>query len=225
MAIFFGVVVLVGVIAWGIVRTDELSGLGRNASQVSFRNPHGALVSTSCEHLPEKQVFGTSLRQALPWITFAICIIVTLGGALLSVLGTVSVGMALMQIAASVAPALLIAFESYLRIRDKGTSWVLYVLILLGAVVGGALFGMPLFWLFTSSLSSADMSVWLNCAYCLVSDFGYTLGAGFAGALIGYRVKFSRTFEDGTTDTVEVSCRSVAYKALCERLDTQSEVQ
>lgn len=222
MAIFFIVVLLVGVGAWAIVRTDQLSGLGRNASEISFRNPHGALVSaTLCEKQPAKRSFGSSLVQAFPWITLVLCIVLTLVGVLIYSLGAQDPGNAVMQIMASVAPALLIAFESYLRIRDKGTSWVLYVLTLLGACVLGAVFGMPLFWFITAHTSAADVSVWVNGAYCALSDFGYAAGAGVVAALIRYRVKFTRHFEDGATDTIEVSSRSVAYKALCEHLDNE----
>ncbi len=219
MTIFLIVLLLVSVVSWAIVRTNELSGLGRNASEISFRNPHGALVSTTCENLPEKVPFKTSFKQAFPWITLLVCAVVTIVGAVVSSLSAASFGAVMMQLAASVAPALLISFETYLRIREKGTSWVLYVLVLLGAVLMGWACGIPLFWYVTSTMSPADVTVGINCIYCLINDVGYALGAAFAGARIGHRVRFKRTFADGATDTVEVSSEGIAYKGLCDHLD------
>lgn len=219
MTIFLIIILLVSVISWAIVRTNELSGLGRNASEISFRNPHGALVSTTCENLPEKVPFKTSFVQAFPWVTLLVCVVFTLAGVVASSLSAASFGATLMQIAASVAPALLISFETYLRIREKGTSWVLYVLVLLGAVLMGWACGIPLFWYVTSTMSPADVSVGINGLYCVINDVGYALGAAFAGARIGHRVCFKRTFADGATDSVEVSSEGVAYKGLCDHLE------
>lgn len=227
MVLFVAIVLVIGVLAWAVVKSDELAGLTPRTTGPNRAYPHGAVVAASCEKLPEPVPLRRQLRRALPWVSSAVFALIALAGVLCQQVGqTVSpdaysqvfyVGTVLMNAALSVLPPLGIALESYFRAGEKGKLFANYVVILLlGAVLGA------LVWLALDGASmalglwgtAAWASPWRSFLYAVASIAGYMVGSAFAVTLIGNRVTFVRTFADGHRDKVDVSERSAAFKAL-----------
>ena len=87
MGILFVFVAVVGVVSWGIVKSDELSGLGRRVKAGSLRHPHGKLEQVYCEHPPVRRPFSARLRSVLPVITLPLVVVMSLGALALEHLG------------------------------------------------------------------------------------------------------------------------------------------
>lgn len=227
MVWFAIIVVVVGVVAWAVVKSDELAGLTPRTTGPSRAYPHGKVVRAVCAKRPEPLTFGRSFRRALPWVSALVFAALALVGAVCQQIGQTAsptehsqmffAGSVLMNAALSVLPPLGIALEAYFRAGEKGKLFANYVIIL----VAGALLGAVLWlvcdaaWLACDAVGSAAWaSPWRSALYACVSIVGYLLGSAFAVTRIGNRVTFERTFADGHTDKVEVSDRSVAFKAL-----------
>lgn len=206
MEIFFAVVVVVSIAAWGIVRSDELSGLGRSVRMGSFRHPHGRLVAVSCEGaLPEKEPWARRFRRFVPWVTAAIILVASAVGVLANQVLLVQ------MVAGSVLSPAMVAFEGMLRQGDDKRRFAAFMAALIFGMAAGMIAVVPLTLLRMAGVELAmPLLVFLRIALSVV---GYAVGAAAAMAALGARVKFLRTFEDGVQNSVEVSTNSAAYGA------------
>lgn len=227
MIVFVAIVLVIGVLAWAVVKSDELAGLTPRTTGPNRAYPHGAVVAASCEKAPEPASFAQAFRKALPWGMSALFALIAMAGAVCQQVGaSVSpsehsqvffAGSVLMNAALSVLPPLGIALEAYFRAGEKGKLFANYVVILLlGAVLGALVWlAFDAVWLLADATGSAAWaSPWRSALYAWGSIAGYMVGSALAVTRIGNRVTFVRTFADGHRDKVEVSDRSVAFRAL-----------
>lgn len=227
MLLFVVVVLAIGLLAWAVVKSDELAGLTPRTTGPNRAYPHGAVVSAVCEKMPEPVGFKRAFRRSLPWGMSVLFAVIALAGAICQQTGAdispsehsqlFFVGTVLMNAALSVLPPLGIALEAYFRAGEKGKLFANYVVILLlGAVLGALVWlAFDAAWLLVDGAgASAWASPWRSAVYAWGSIAGYMVGSALAVTLIGNRVTFVRTFADGHSDKVEVSDRSVAFRAL-----------
>ena len=70
MQIIIAAVVLVALIAWIVVKNDEMSGLGRNVKAGSLRHPHGKLVrAKATTAVPDETSLIDRLKRSMPCIS------------------------------------------------------------------------------------------------------------------------------------------------------------
>ena len=66
MQIIIAAVVLVALIAWIVVKNDEMSGLGRNVKAGSLRHPHGKLVrAKATTAVPDETYLIDRLKRSI----------------------------------------------------------------------------------------------------------------------------------------------------------------
>ena len=70
MQIIIAAVVLVALIAWIVVKNDEMSGLGRNVKVGSLRHPHGKLVrAKATTAVPDETSLIDRFKRSMPCIS------------------------------------------------------------------------------------------------------------------------------------------------------------
>ena len=80
MQIIIAAVVIVALIAWIVVKNDEMSGLGRNVKAGTLRHPHGKLVRAKATTvIPEEAPLANRIKRSMPFISsvaiIAVCVV------------------------------------------------------------------------------------------------------------------------------------------------------
>ena len=195
MQIIIAAVVLVALIAWIVVKNDEMSGLGRNVKAGSLRHPHGKLVRAKAttavsDETPLIDRFKRSMPCISSFVLTAACVVLYTCD--FTILGHTS-SQLLATLSSTGIVALIIAAEATLRAPEAARTFWTYVY----ALVAGVL-----------------------CAYGIVTCICYMLGSGACVALLPSKVTFERTFEDGAKRSITVSTRSAAYSAYVAMMRT-----
>lgn len=207
MGILFILVAVIGVVSWGIVKSDELSGLGRQVKAGSLRHPHGRLEQVYCEHPPVRRPFAARLRSVLPVVTLPLVVVISLGALALEHAG-VLFGVVAVDFLSSGAGVLLVAGECLLRLAKPAQSFANYIVLLVAGIVAATVFGVPVL-----AVGGHDFTVGFEAAYLLANAAGFAVGCSAAAALMEEPVRFERRFEDGSESSVKISPRSAAYRA------------
>lgn len=207
MGVLFALVAVVGIVSWGIVKSDELSGLGRQVKAGSLRHPHGKLEQVYCEHLPVRRPFAARLRSVLPVITLPLVVVVSLGALALEHAG-VFFGVVAVDFLSSGAGVLLVAGECLLRLAKPAQSFASYIILLVAGLVAATVLGALVL-----AVGGNNLTVVLEAAYLLANAAGFAAGCSVAAALMEEPVRFERRFEDGAESPVKISPRSAAYRA------------
>ena len=80
MQIIVVAIVLVALIAWIVVKNDEMSGLGRNVKAGTLRHPHGKLVRAKATTvIPEEAPLANRIKRSMPFISSVAIIAVCVG--------------------------------------------------------------------------------------------------------------------------------------------------
>ena len=135
MGILFILVAVIGIVSWGIVKSDELSGLGRRVKAGSLRHPHGRLEQVYCEHPPVRRPFAARLRSVLPVVTVPLVVVISLGALALEHAG-VLFGVVAVDFLSSGAGVLLVAGECLLRLAKPAQSFANYIVLLVAGNEG-----------------------------------------------------------------------------------------
>ena len=117
MQIIVVAVVLVALIAWIVVKNDEMSGLGRNVKAGTLRHPHGKLVRAKATTvIPEEAPLANRIKRSMPFISsvaiIAVCVVLYVCD--FTVLGHSS-SQLLATLSSTGIVALIIAAEATLR--------------------------------------------------------------------------------------------------------------
>ena len=210
MQIIVVAVVLVALIAWIVVKNDEMSGLGRNVKAGTLRHPHGKLVRAKATTvIPEEAPLANRIKRSMPFISsvaiIAVCVVLyvcdftVLGHSSSQLLATLS----------STGIVALIAAEATLRAAEDARTFWTYVYALVAGVVCALIV-----WEVVAAVASMSFSEESTLlVYGIVTCVCYMLGSGACVALLPSKVTFERTFEDGAKRSITVSTRSAAYSA------------
>ena len=211
MRIIIAAVVLVALIAWIVVKNDEMSGLGRNVKAGCLRHPHGKLVrAKATTAIPEEAPLANRIKRSIPFISsvaiIAVCVV--LYACDFTVLSHSS-SQLLATISSTGIVALVIAAEATLRApKDARTFWTYVYALVAGVVCALVVWEVVAA---AASMSFSEESTLL--VYGVVTCVCYMLGSGACVALLPSKVTFERTFEDGAKRSITVSTRSAAYSA------------
>lgn len=218
MRIIIAAVVLVALIAWIVVKNDEMSGLGRNVKTGSLRHPHGKLVrAKATTAVPDETPLIDRLKRSMPCIS---SFVLTAACVVLYTCDFTILGHTNSQLLATLSStgivALIIAAEATLRAPEAARTFWTYVY----ALVAGVLCALVVWECIATvaSLSFNQESTLL--VYGIVTCICYMLGSGACVALLPSKVTFERTFEDGAKRSITVSTRSAAYSAYVAMMRT-----
>lgn len=218
MQIIIAAVVLVALIAWIVVKNDEMSGLGRNVKVGSLRHPHGKLVrAKATTAVPDETSLIDRFKRSMPCISSfvltAACVVLYTCD--FTILGHTS-SQLLATLSSTGIVALIIAAEATLRAPEAARTFWTYVY----ALVAGVLCALVVWECIATvaSLSFNQESTLL--VYGIVTCICYMLGSGACVALLPSKVTFERTFEDGAKRSITVSTRSAAYSAYVAMMRT-----
>lgn len=80
MQIIVVAVVIIALVAWAVVKNDEMSGLGRNVKAGTLRHPHGKLVRAKATTvIPEEAPLANRIKRSMPFISsvaiIAVCVV------------------------------------------------------------------------------------------------------------------------------------------------------
>lgn len=207
MGVLFTAVLVIGAISWAIVKSDELSGLGRQVRAGSLRHPHGRLVQVYCENLPERETFSSRLRSVLPVITVPLVVAISILAMVLEHAGVVF-GVVAVDFLSSGAGVLLVAGECLLRLPKPAQGFTNYIVLLVVGILAATALGTLVL-----AVGGSGFSIGLEAAYLVANAAGFALGCSVCAALVEEPVRFERRFEDGAESSVKVSPRSAAYRA------------
>lgn len=218
MQIIIAAVVLVALIAWIVVKNDEMSGLGRNVKAGSLRHPHGKLVrAKATTAVPDETPLIDRLKRSMPCISSfvltAACVVLYTCD--FTILGQTS-SQLLATLSSTGIVALIIAAEATLRAPEAARTFWTYVYALVAEVLCALVVWECI--ATAASLSFNQESTLL--AYGIVTCICYMLGSGACVALLPSKVTFERTFEDGAKRSITVSTRSAAYSAYVAMMRT-----
>lgn len=211
MQIIIAAVVLVALIAWIVVKNDEMSGLGRNVKAGSLRDPHGKLVrAKATTAVPDETSLIDRLKRSMPCIS---SFVLTAAFVVLYVCDFTVLGHSSSQLLAALSStgivALIIAAEATLRAAEDARTFWTYVYALVAGVVCALVV-----WEVVAAVASMSFSEESTLlVYGIVTCVCYMLGSGACVALLPSKVTFERTFEDGAKRSITVSTRSAAYSA------------
>ena len=211
MQIIIAAVVLVALIAWIVVKNDEMSGLGRNVKAGSLRHPHGKLVrAKATTAVPDETPLIDRLKRSMPCISSfvltAACVVLYTCD--FTILGQTS-SQLLAALSSTGIVALIIAAEATLRAPEAARTFWTYVY----ALVAGVLFALVVWECIATVVSLSFNQESTLLVYGIVTCICYMLGSGACVALLPSKVTFERTFEDGAKRSITVSTRSAAYSA------------
>lgn len=218
MQIIIAAIVLVALIAWIVVKNDEMSGLGRNVKAGSLRHPHGKLVrAKATTAVPDETPLIDRLKRSMPCISSfvltAACVVLYTCD--FTILGQTS-SQLLATLSSTGIVALIIAAEATLRAPEAARTFWTYVYALVAAVLCAIVAWECI--ATAASLSFNQESTFL--VYGFVTCICYMLGSGACVALLPSKVTFERTFEDGAKRSITVSTRSAAYSAYVAMMRT-----
>ncbi len=211
MQIIVVAVVIIALVAWAVVKNDEMSGLGRNVKAGTLRHPHGKLVRAKATTvIPEEAPFANRIKRSMPFISsvaiIAVCVVLYVCD--FTVLGHSS-SQLLAALSSTGIVALIIAAEATLRAAEDARTFWTYVYALVAGVVCALVV-----WEVVAAVASMSFSVESTLlVYGIVTCVCYMLGSGACVALLPSKVTFERTFEDGAKLSITVSTRSAAYSA------------
>lgn len=211
MQIIIAAVVLVALIAWIVVKNDEMSGLGRNVKAGSLRHPHGKLVrAKATTAVPDETPLIDRLKRSMPCISSfvltAACVVLYTCD--FTILGQTS-SQLLATLSSTGIVALIIAAEATLRAPEAARTFWTYVY----ALVAGVLFALVVWECIATAASLSFNQESTLLVYGIATCICYMLGSGACVALLPSKVTFERTFEDGAKRSITVSTRSAAYSA------------
>lgn len=211
MQIIIAAVVLVALIAWIVVKNDEMSGLGRNVKAGSLRHPHGKLVRAKAttavaDETPLIDRFKRSMPCISSFVLTAACVVLYTCD--FTILGHTS-SQLLATLSSTGIVALIIAAEATLRAPEAARTFWTYVY----ALVAGVLFALVVWECIATAASLSFNQDSTLLVYGIVTCICYMLGSGACVALLPSKVTFERTFEDGAKRSITVSTRSAAYSA------------
>ena len=214
MQIIVAAVVLVALIAWIVVKNDEMSGLGRNVKAGSLRHPHGKLVrAKATTAVPDETPLIDRFKRSMPCISSfvltAACVV------LYTILGHTS-SQLLATLSSTGIVALVIAAEATLRAPEAARTFWTYVY----ALVAGVLCALVVWECIATAASLSFNQESTLLVYGIVTCICYMLGSGACVALLPSKVTFDRTFEDGAKRSITVSTRSAAYSAYVAMMRT-----
>ena len=211
MQIIVVAVVIIALVAWVVVKNDEMSGLGRNVKAGTLRHPHGKLVrAKATTAIPEEAPLANRIKRSMPFISsvaiIAVCVVLYVCD--FTVLGHSSSRL-LAALSSTGIVALIIAAEATLRASEDARTFWTYVYALVAGVVCALVVWEVV--AAAASMSFSEESTLL--VYGIVTCVCYMLGSGACVALLPSKVTFERTFEDGAKRSITVSTRSAAYSA------------
>lgn len=207
MAVLFVVVAVVGLLSWGIVKSDELSGLGRNVRMGSLRHPHGRLVAVHGERIADDARYVDRVLRRVPVVTSLIALVAAVAGLVMEANG-MRAGVVLVDLMMSGVVVVLFAGECILRLPKESQKFSVFVavsfagLLLATACDMGAL-----------ALGAGADGFIVIASRTVSSVAGCALGCALAAAAVREQARFERRFEDGYESAIAVSPRSAAYKA------------
>lgn len=218
MQIIIAAAVLVALIAWIVVKNDEMSGLGRNVKAGSLRHPHGKLVrAKATTAVPDEISLIDRFKRSMPCISsFALtAACVVLYTCDFTILGHTS-SQLLATLSSTGIVALIIAAEATLRAPEAARTFWTYVY----ALVAGVLCALIAWECIATAASLSFNQESTLLVYGIVTCICYMLGSGACVALLPSKVTFERTFEDGAKRSITVSTRSAAYSAYVAMMRT-----
>ena len=129
MQIIVVAVVIIALVAWAVVKNDEMSGLGRNVKAGTLRHPHGKLVrAKATTAIPEEAPLANRIKRSMPFISavpiIAVCVV--LFACDFTVLGHSS-SQLLATLSSTGVVALIIAAEATLRAPEDARTFLTYV--------------------------------------------------------------------------------------------------
>lgn len=218
MQIIIAAVVLVALIAWIVVKNDEMSGLGRNVKAGSLRHPHGKLVrAKATTAVPDETPLIDRLKRSMPCISSfvltAACVVLYTCD--FTILGQTS-SQLLATLSSTGIVALIIAAEATLRAPEAARTFWTYVF----ALVAGVLCALVVWECIAAAASLSFNQESTLLVYGIATCICYMLGSGACVALLPSKVTFERTFEDGAKRSITVSTRSAAYSAYVAMMRT-----
>lgn len=218
MQIIIAAVVLVALIAWIVVKNDEMSGLGRNVKTGSLRHPHGKLVrAKATTAVPDETPLIDCLKRSMPCISSfvltAACVVLYTCD--FTILGQTS-SQLLATLSSTGIVALIIAAEATLRAPEAARTFWTYIY----ALVAGVLCALVVWECIAAAASLSFNQESTLLVYGIATCICYMLGSGACVALLPSKVTFERTFEDGAKRSITVSTRSAAYSAYVAMMRT-----
>ena len=218
MQIIIAAVVLVALVAWIVVKNDEMSGLGRNVKAGSLRHPHGKLVrAKATTAVPDETPLIDRLKRSMPCISSfvltAACVVLYTCD--FTILGQTS-SQLLATLSSTGIVALIIAAEATLRAPEAARTFWTYVYVL----VAGVLCALVVWECIATAASLSFNQESTLLVYGIVTCICYMLGSGACVALLPSKVTFERIFEDGAKRSITVSTRSAAYSAYVAMMRT-----
>ena len=218
MQIIVIAVVIIALVAWAVVKNDEMSGLGRNVKTGTLRHPHGKLVrAKATTAIPEETPLANRIKRSMPFISSVAIISVCLVPYVcdFTVLGHSS-SQLLATLSSTGIVALIIAAEATLRAPEAARTFWTYVY----ALVAGVLCALVVWECIATAASLSFNQESTLLVYGIVTCVCYMLGSGACVALLPSKVTFERTFEDGAKRSITVSTRSAAYSAYVAMMRT-----
>lgn len=218
MQIIIAAVVLVALIAWIVVKNDEMSGLGRNVKAGTLRHPHGKLVrAKATTAVPDETPLIDRLKRSMPCIS---SFVLTAACVVLYTCDFTILGHTNSQLLATLSStgivALIIAAEATLRAPEAARTFWTYVY----ALVAGVLCALVVWEVVAAAASMSFSEESTLLVYGIATCVCYMLGSGACVALLPSKVTFERTFEDGAKRSITVSTRSAAYSAYVAMMRT-----
>lgn len=146
MQIIIAAVVLVALIAWIVVKNDEMSGLGRNVKVGSLRHPHGKLVRAKAttavpDEIPLIDRFKRSMPCISSFVLTAACVVLyTCDFTILDHTNS----QLLATLSSTGIVALIIAAEATLRAPEAARTFWTYVYALVAGFYAPSLCGSAL---------------------------------------------------------------------------------
>lgn len=210
MAVLFGIVAVVGVISWAIVKSDELSGIGRSVKKGSFRHPHGRLVATHCESVAGHIPYGTRLLKRVPVFTSLITLAAAVVGLVMEANGIVA-GVVIVDVVASGVAVVLMAGECILRLEKGMQRFSVFIVIVFAGLLLATACSM-----FATAMGGGADSFIVVVSRTISSVAGCALGCALAAGAFREPARFKRRFEDGYENEIAVSPHSAVYKAYRE---------
>lgn len=210
MAVLFGIVAIVGVISWAIVKSDELSGIGRSVKKGSFRHPHGRLVATHCESVAEHIPYGIRLLKRVPVFTSLVTLAAAVVGLVMEANGIVA-GVVIVDVVASGVAVVLMAGECILRLAKGMQRFSTFIVIVFAGLLLATACSM-----FATAMGGGADSFIVVVSRTISSVAGCALGCALAAGAFREPARFKRRFEDGYENEIAVSPHSAVYKAYRE---------
>ncbi|MDO4443167.1 MAG: hypothetical protein Q4B69_04755 [Slackia sp.] len=207
MAVFFGIIVLVGVVSWVIVKNDELSGLGRNVKRSALRHPHGKLVATRCENVPDEVSYKMRLIRVLPLVTFVIMDVVAIAALVMEYNGIVA-GIVIDDMLIAGLAVLPIAGECMVRMPKASRCFSSFVLVMFAGLVLATVCGM-----FSKFLCGNGPEILVTASVIISSIAGCALGCALAAAFMKEPARFNRRFEDGYESEIVIASHGSLFRA------------